>query len=124
MEKWMHGVEKGRVGGWMDAWRMNGCMGEASMEVDAWMQGGWMDGCMVDGWMDGCMDGSIHGDGCMDAMWMDGWMHGGWMDGCMVDGWMDGGMDAWMHGGCMEEWMHGVDASCQRTFPPLKGLQE
>ena len=80
MEKWMHGVEKGRVGGWMDAWRMNGCMGEASMEVDAWMQGGWMDGCMVDGWM--------------DVWWMDGWMEG-WMHGCMVDAWKSGCM-VWM----------------------------
>ena len=33
MERWMHGGEKGRVDGWMDAWWMDGCMDEASMEV-------------------------------------------------------------------------------------------
>ena len=44
----------------MDAWM------EASMEMDAWMQCGWVDGCMVDGWMEGWMHG-----GCMEE-----WMHG------------------------------------------------
>ena len=33
MERWMHGGEKGRVDGWMDAWWIDGCMDEASMEV-------------------------------------------------------------------------------------------
>lgn len=71
---------EGRDGGvWVWRW-MDGSMEYVGMEMDGWVEAGWLDmevdvwvqDVEIDGWMNGWM-------GCVE--WMEGWLCGVEMDG-------------------------------------------